>query len=169
MTHYSRSIDAPRSPSWARHPLIRRHVTGLLCGWDVAPPRRRGRPSGARESHLFSGGVITKVFSKIHLDVTNATTTEEHLVDYIIRILNKCDDSKDTQHIIRFLTIAHSQLKVQHSSVGRERDGVGVEEVWFIQNFACCTHHRTRVRRSLFRVMVVGCRSVLKHYVFNNY
>ena len=55
-TYYSRSSDAPRSPCWARHLFVRRHVIGL-CGWDVAPPRRRGRPSGARASHLFSGGV----------------------------------------------------------------------------------------------------------------
>ena len=41
-------LHAPRSPSWARHPFIRRHVIGMLCGWDVAPPRRRGRPARHR-------------------------------------------------------------------------------------------------------------------------
>ena len=72
-------LHAPRSPSWARHPFIRRHVIGLLCGWDVAPPRRRGRPSGARESQVFFGGVITKIFSKIQNDMSTTTTgtTEE--------------------------------------------------------------------------------------------
>ena len=45
------------------------------------PQRGRGRPSGGRESQLFSGGAITKLFSKIHLDIT--FTTEEH---YIMRI-----------------------------------------------------------------------------------
>ena len=32
----SRSSDAPRAPSWARHPLCAGHREGLLCGWDVA-------------------------------------------------------------------------------------------------------------------------------------
>ena len=56
---YSCRSDAPRSPSWERHPFIRRHVLGLLRGWDVAPPRGHGRPSGAGESQLFFGGVTT--------------------------------------------------------------------------------------------------------------
>ena len=68
-------FHAPRSQSRARHPFLRRQIIELLCGWDAAPQRGRGRPSGARESHLFSGGVITKIFSTIHLDIT---TTEEH-------------------------------------------------------------------------------------------
>ena len=75
------TLHAPRSPSWARHPLCAGHREGLLCGCDVAPQRGRGSPSGAREPQLFSGGVITKIFTKIHLDIT--FTTEEH---YIIRI-----------------------------------------------------------------------------------
>ena len=78
-------LHAPRSPSRARHPFIRRQIVGLLCGWDATPQRGRGRPRGARESHLFSGGLTTKIFSKIHfhLDIATTTTTEEH---YIIRI-----------------------------------------------------------------------------------
>ena len=57
----------------------------LLCGKGVEPPRGRGRPSGARESQVFFGYNITKLFSKIHLDITTTTTTttEEH---YRIRI-----------------------------------------------------------------------------------
>ena len=39
------------------------HVSVLLYK-SVAAPRGRRRPSGARESQLFLGGVITKVFSK---------------------------------------------------------------------------------------------------------
>ena len=31
----------------------------------------------------FSGGVITKMLSKVHLDIIASTTTEEH---YVIRI-----------------------------------------------------------------------------------
>ena len=77
-------LHAPRSPSWARHPFIRRHVISQLCGWDVAPPRRRGRPSGARESQLFLGGVITYTFSKIRNDIT-ATTLEEHYIIWILQ------------------------------------------------------------------------------------
>ena len=52
-------LHAPRSPSWARHPLCAGDREGLLCGWDVAPQRDRGRPSGARGSQLFSGCVIS--------------------------------------------------------------------------------------------------------------
>ena len=40
-----------------RRPFFRPHVVVLLCGWDVAAPRGRLRPSGARESQLF-GGVL---------------------------------------------------------------------------------------------------------------
>ena len=74
----------PRSPLAEvghRRPFFRRHVVVLLCGWDVAAPRGRRRPSGARESPLYWGGVITKIFSKI---LKNVTTT---LAYYIIRIL----------------------------------------------------------------------------------
>ena len=53
------TYNAPRSPSWARHPLCAGDREGLLCGWDVAPQRDRGRPSGARGSQLFSGCVIS--------------------------------------------------------------------------------------------------------------
>ena len=45
----------------------------------MAAPRGRRRPSGARESPLFWGGLIIKIFSKIR---KNATTT---LAYYIIR------------------------------------------------------------------------------------
>ena len=52
---------------------------GLLCGKGTEPPRGRGRLSGARESQLFFGYITTKMFSKIHLDIS--TTTEQ---DYTI-------------------------------------------------------------------------------------
>ena len=48
-----------------RRPFFRRHVVVLLCGRDMAAPRGRRRPSGARESQLFCGVVIAKIFSKI--------------------------------------------------------------------------------------------------------
>ena len=72
----------PRSPLAEvghRRSFFRRHVIVLLCGWDVAAPRGRLRPSGARESPLFGGRVLTKIFSKIQ----NVTTT---LAYYILRI-----------------------------------------------------------------------------------
>ena len=81
------SPGGPRSPSRSSAPLFRRQVIGLLCGKGVEPPRGRGRPSGARESQLFFGYVVTKIFSKMHLDITiitTTTTTEEH---YTIRIV----------------------------------------------------------------------------------
>ena len=62
------SPGGPRSPLAEvghRRPFSRRHVVVLLCGWDVAAPRGRRRPSGARESPLLGGGVITKIFPKI--------------------------------------------------------------------------------------------------------
>ena len=43
-----------------RRPFFRRHVVVLLCGWDVAAPRGRLRPSGARESPLFWGGCFNQ-------------------------------------------------------------------------------------------------------------
>ena len=50
---------------------MRRQRKGLLCGKGVEPPRGRGRLSGARESQLFFGYIITtKMFSKMHLDIT---------------------------------------------------------------------------------------------------
>ena len=59
--------------------------TFFLCslGWDVAAMRVRQRPSGARESQLFGGRLITKIFPKIR---KNATTT---LAYYIVRICRK--------------------------------------------------------------------------------
>ena len=39
-------LHAPRSPSRARHPFIRRQIIGLLCGWDVATPREAEWSSG---------------------------------------------------------------------------------------------------------------------------
>ena len=83
-TYYSRSSDAPRSPSLARHPLCAGHREALLCGKGVALPRGRGRPSGARESQVVFGYIIPKRVSKIHLGITNTTTTEQH---YIIRTM----------------------------------------------------------------------------------
>ena len=73
-------LHAHRSPSRARHPFIRQQIIGLLCGWDAAPQRGLGRPSVARESQLFSGGVMTKIFSKIHFDIAITTTTEDHYI-----------------------------------------------------------------------------------------
>ena len=74
--------EAPARRVVHRRPCFRRQVIGLLCGKGVEPPQGRGRPSGARESQLFLGYILTKVVSKIHLDITT-TTTEEH---YIIRM-----------------------------------------------------------------------------------
>ena len=45
----------------------------------MEPPLGRGRPSGARESQLFFGYIITKMFPKIHLDITT-TTAEQHYI-----------------------------------------------------------------------------------------
>ena len=57
---------------------------GLLCGKGVEPPRGRARLSGARESQLSFRYITTKIFSKIHLDITTTTTNTEHY--YIIRM-----------------------------------------------------------------------------------
>ena len=70
------TYNAPRSPTWARHPLFAGDREGLLCEWDVAPQRARGRPSGARYSQLFFG-CYNKNISKI-------TATSQAC--YIIRI-----------------------------------------------------------------------------------
>ena len=80
-------FKAPARRVSHRRPFFRRCHRGLLCGAGVEPPRGRGRPSGARESQLFFGYVVTKIFSKMHLDITiitTTTTTEEH---YTIRIV----------------------------------------------------------------------------------
>ena len=45
-------------------PLFRRGLRGLMCGAGVEPPRGRGRSSGARESQLFFGYVIPKIFQR---------------------------------------------------------------------------------------------------------
>ena len=47
-----------------RRPFFRRHVVVLLCGWDVAAPRGRRGPSGARESPLFWGGCYNQEIFK---------------------------------------------------------------------------------------------------------
>ena len=57
----------------------------MLCGAGMEPPRGRGKPNGARESQLFFSDVITKMFSKIHLDITT-TSTEEHNIKDISSI-----------------------------------------------------------------------------------
>ena len=54
----------------------------------MAAPRGCLRPSGAQESPLFAGGVLTKIFSKIQNVTTTFTTT---LACYIIRITNHVD------------------------------------------------------------------------------
>ena len=40
---------------------------GCCVGGDVAPQRDRGRPSGARDSQLFSRCFVTKMFSNIQM------------------------------------------------------------------------------------------------------
>ena len=57
-----------------RRPFIRRHVIRMMYAWDVAAPRGRVRPSGARESQLFFGHVITKICAKILLDIITPMT-----------------------------------------------------------------------------------------------
>ena len=44
----------------------------------MAAQRGHGRPSENRETQVFFGCVITKMFSKIHLDII--TTIEEHYI-----------------------------------------------------------------------------------------
>ena len=56
--------EAPARRVVHRRPFSRRHVIGLLCGKGVEPPRGRGRPSGARESQVFWGYIITKTFQR---------------------------------------------------------------------------------------------------------
>ena len=55
-------------------------IVGLLRGKGVEPPRGGGTPSGARESQLFSGYIITKMFSKIHSDIITFTTEEHYTI-----------------------------------------------------------------------------------------
>ena len=73
-------LHAPRSPSWVRHPVCAGDREGLLCGWDVAPQRGRGRPSGARESQLFFGSVLTRIFSKIGITVDTTTSQAYYMM-----------------------------------------------------------------------------------------
>ena len=75
-----RLFKAPASRVGYRHPFFRRGHRGLLCGAGMEPSRGRGRPSGARESQLFLGYVITKVFSKTHLDIITTTTEDHHTI-----------------------------------------------------------------------------------------
>ena len=58
-----------------------------MCGTGVEPLRGRWRPSGGRESQLLFGYVITKMFSKIDLEITiitisiiTITFTTEHYI-----------------------------------------------------------------------------------------
>ena len=54
--------------------------------WDLTRSRSLGGSGGARESQLFWGYVMTRMFSKIHLDIITTiitTNTEGH---YVIRI-----------------------------------------------------------------------------------
>ena len=82
-----------------RSPFFRRHVVVLLlCGWDVAAPQGRRRPSGARESQLLGGVVVTKIFSKIHLNVTTTT-----LACYIMR--------RARNPVIRAIGVSHTACK----------------------------------------------------------
>ena len=73
--------EAPDRRVGHRGPFFRRFVTGQLCGTGVAPPLGRGSPNGGRESQLFFGYVTTKIFSKIHLDIT---TAEEHYIKGLV-------------------------------------------------------------------------------------
>ena len=63
-------FNTPRSPSRSWALFLRRDHRGLLCGTGVEPPRGRGRLSGGRESQLFFGYFVTKIFSKILSDIT---------------------------------------------------------------------------------------------------
>ena len=76
--------EAPARRVVRRRPFFRRQVIGLLYGTGKAPTRDRGAPSGARESQLFLGFVITEIFSKIYLDIIIITFTTEGY--YIVRI-----------------------------------------------------------------------------------
>ena len=82
-TEQTLAREAPARRVVRRRQFFRRQVIGLLCGKGVEPPRGCGRPSGARESQVFLGYIITKMFSKIPLDIITSTATEEH---YIMRI-----------------------------------------------------------------------------------
>ena len=53
--------EAPARRVVDRRPFFRRQIVGLLCGKGVEPPRGRGRPSGARESQVFFGYILTKI------------------------------------------------------------------------------------------------------------
>ena len=75
--------EAPARRVVHRRPFFRRQTVGLLCGKGVEPPRGRGGPSGARESQLFFGYIVTKTLSNTHLDVITNTTTEEHNIVWI--------------------------------------------------------------------------------------
>ena len=63
-----------------RRQFLRRGLRRLMCGAGVARSWCRGESGGARDSQLFFRCAVTKIFSKIHLDVT-ATTTEDHYKD----------------------------------------------------------------------------------------
>ena len=76
----------PARPTGHGRPFFRRNVRGLLYGGGIAPTRDRRRPSGARDSQLFSGYAITGMFSRIRLDIITVTTTTTDKL-YIIRIL----------------------------------------------------------------------------------
>ena len=82
--YYSRVDRPPARRVVHRRPFFRLQIIGLLCGAGVEPPRGRGRTSGARESQLFWGYIVTKIFLKIHLDIT--FTTEENDVIRILRM-----------------------------------------------------------------------------------
>ena len=73
-----RLFKAPARRVGYRRPFFRRGHRWLLRGAGVEPLRGCERPSGARESQLIFGYVTTKIFSKIHLDIT--TTTEQHYI-----------------------------------------------------------------------------------------
>ena len=79
------TYNAHRSPSWARHPLFAGDKEGLLCELDEAPQRGRGTPGGARDSQLFFGCVVTKIFPKIQM--TTTTLQANYTLYTVIRII----------------------------------------------------------------------------------
>ena len=58
------------------------HVVVLLCGWDVAAPRGRLRPRGARESPLFGRGCYNQ-------DIFKDPKRHDHLYDHLSVLYNK--------------------------------------------------------------------------------
>ena len=84
---YSRVATPPARRVGHRRPFFRRQGIGVPCGKGVEPPQGRGRPSGARESQLFVGYIITKCFQISIYVTTTTTTTEEHYIERVFSSL----------------------------------------------------------------------------------